>query len=106
MNAIKGFPPVEHRPPPDLADLLCDIEQLEAIFDAWEPMQRASAHAFGEAIGALHAEALRRLIRALKSNPQALAALKSAAADEIVYAVLRRHEIVKASLNERVDAAL
>ena len=32
--------------------------------------------------------------------------MKNALADEIVYAVLRRHEIVKPSLNERVEAAL
>ena len=30
----------------------------------------------------------------------------SAVADEVVYAVLRRHDIVKPSLNERVEAAL
>ncbi len=106
MNAIEGFPPVEQKPQLDLAGLLEDIERPARIFDSWDPMQRASAIGFGEAIEALHGEALRRLIRALKSSPEALAALKAAAGDEIVYAVLRRHEIVKASLNERVDTAL
>jgi len=54
----------------------------------------------------LNAEAFRRLVRALKSDPAALAAMRSAVADEVVYAVLRRHEIVRPSLSERVEAAL
>jgi nitrite reductase/ring-hydroxylating ferredoxin subunit/Fe-S cluster biogenesis protein NfuA len=57
-------------------------------------------------VEAINGEALRRLVRALKSDPAALAAMKGAVADEVVYAVLRRHDIVKASLSERVEAAL
>ena len=90
----------------DLGELLGEIGRFNDIFDSWEPAQGASAHAYGEAIETLHAEALRRLIRALKTSPEAIAALKQAASDELVYAVLRRHNIVKPSLNERVDAAL
>ena len=90
----------------DLAGLVGDIERLETIFAAWEETQQAAVGAYKISIEALNAEALRRLIRALKTDPAALAALKHAIADEVVYAVLRRHEIIKPSLNERVENAL
>ena len=85
---------------------LADIERLETIFATWEENQQAAVGAYKLAIEELNGEALRRLIRALKTDPAALAAMKNAIADEVVYAVLRRHDIVKASLNERVEAAL
>jgi len=90
----------------DLAGLLGDVERLETIFVTWEENQQAAVGAYKLAIEELNGEALRRLIRALKTDPAALAAMKNAIADEVVYAVLRRHQIVKASLNERVEAAL
>lgn len=90
----------------DIAHLVGDIERLEMIFEGWEDTPRGAAKAYGLAIEALNGEALRRLIAALKHDPAALAAMKSAAADEVVYAVLRRHGIVKPSLTERVEAAL
>jgi Fe-S cluster biogenesis protein NfuA/nitrite reductase/ring-hydroxylating ferredoxin subunit len=90
----------------DLAGLLGDIERLETIFATWDENQQAAAGAYKLAIEELNGEALRRLVRALKIDPAALAAMKNAIADEVVYAVLRRHGIVKASLNERVEAAL
>lgn len=90
----------------DLAGFVGDIERLETIFVTWDEGQQAAVGAYRLAIEELNGEALRRLIRALKTDPAALTAMKSAIADEIVYAVLRRHDIVKASLNERVEAAL
>lgn len=93
-------------PRSDLAGFIQDIERLETIFETWDQSARGAAEAYRRAIEALHGEALRRLIRALKSDPAALAAMKSAVADEIVYAVLRRHDIIKPSLNERVESAL
>ncbi len=90
----------------DLTSLTGDIEHLGAIFESWDETPRGAALAYGRAIEALHAEALKRLIRAVKSNPAALEAMAAAAGDEVVYAVLRRHAILKPSLNERVDAAL
>jgi nitrite reductase/ring-hydroxylating ferredoxin subunit/Fe-S cluster biogenesis protein NfuA len=90
----------------DLAGFVGDIERLETIFASWDETQQAAVGAYRLAIEQLNGEALRRLIRALKTDPAALAAMKNALADEIVYAVLRRHDIVKASLNERVEAAL
>jgi Fe-S cluster biogenesis protein NfuA/nitrite reductase/ring-hydroxylating ferredoxin subunit len=90
----------------DLAGFLADIERLETIVATWEESQQAAVGAYKLAIEELNGEALRRLVRALKTDPAALAAMKNAIADEVVYAVLRRHDIVKASLNERVEAAL
>jgi nitrite reductase/ring-hydroxylating ferredoxin subunit/Fe-S cluster biogenesis protein NfuA len=90
----------------DLAEFLSDVERLEEIFATWEETPRGAVEAYRRAIEALHGEALTRLVRALKSDPAALAAMKGAIGDEIVYAVLRRHGIIKASLAERVELAL
>lgn len=90
----------------DLTGFVGDIQRLEAIFETWDQTPRAAAQAYRRSIEALNGEALRRLVRALKADPAALAAMKSAVADEVVYAVLRRHDIVKPSLSERVEVAL
>ncbi len=90
----------------DLSALLGDIAALEALAKDWPEGQRAAAQARAEAIDALNAEAFRRLIRGLKEVPGMAAALREAAADELVYAVLRRHGILKPSLAERAEAAL
>jgi len=90
----------------DLTEFLSDVERLEEIFATWEETPRGAVEAYRRAIEALHGEALTRLVRALKSDPAALVAMKGAIADEIVYAVLRRHGIIKASLAERVELAL
>jgi Fe-S cluster biogenesis protein NfuA/nitrite reductase/ring-hydroxylating ferredoxin subunit len=89
-----------------LAELRHDIEALEALVSGWDERERNAVAALERALDALHKEALTRIIRALKSNPAAAAALREAAADEVVYAVLRHHEILRPSLQERVEAAL
>lgn len=89
-----------------LDGLLRDIGALEGIVSSWEERERNTVSALERAIDALHKTALTRLIRSLKANPEAAAALKQAAADPVVYAVLRHHELVRASLQERVEAAL
>jgi Fe-S cluster biogenesis protein NfuA/nitrite reductase/ring-hydroxylating ferredoxin subunit len=93
-------------PGADLEALLGDIARLEVIFESWEATPRAAVAAWAQATDALHAEALKRLVRALKEEPAALKALRGALADEVVYAVLRKHQIIRASLPERVEAAL
>jgi Fe-S cluster biogenesis protein NfuA len=90
----------------DLAGLAGDVERLETIFETWEETPRGTIEPCRRTIEALHGEALRRLVRTLKTDPAALAAIKDAVTDELVYAVLRRHEILKASLSEQVEAAL
>ena len=89
-----------------LNELLKDLAALEELAGNWGDAERNGSQARAEAVDALNAEAFRRLIRSLRDVPGMNAALRDAAADEVVYAVLRRHRILKPSLFERVDAAL
>jgi nitrite reductase/ring-hydroxylating ferredoxin subunit/Fe-S cluster biogenesis protein NfuA len=89
-----------------LASLAGDLARLEATVEAWEQGPRDTVRAYRQAIDALHAEALRRLVRTLRGWSGAAEALREAAADDVVYAVLRHHGIVKPSIAERVEAAL
>ncbi|GMG81479.1 NifU family protein [Paralimibaculum aggregatum] len=89
-----------------LDELLRDLAALEALAAGWGEAERAGAQARAEAVDALNAEAFRRLIRALRDVPGMAEALRAAAGDEVIYAVLRRHGILRPSLFERVDAAL
>jgi nitrite reductase/ring-hydroxylating ferredoxin subunit/Fe-S cluster biogenesis protein NfuA len=98
-----GAPTTEER---GLDQLLRDLEALEALADGWGDAERKGAKARAEAVDALNAEAFRRLIRGLRDVPGMAAALRDAAGDEVIYAVLRRHGILKPSLYERVDQAL
>jgi Fe-S cluster biogenesis protein NfuA len=82
-----------------------DITRLEAEIDAWDAAPRDTARAYRKAIDGLHEEALRRLISTVR-EAGAGAALRDAAADPVVYAVLRHHGILKPSIVERVEAAL
>jgi len=102
MSSLDTAPTQRH----DLTGFVGDIERLEAIFETWDDAPRAVVAAYRRSIEALNGEALRRLVRALKGDPAALAAMKGAVADEVVYAVLRRHDILKPSMTERVEAAL
>jgi nitrite reductase/ring-hydroxylating ferredoxin subunit/Fe-S cluster biogenesis protein NfuA len=102
MNVVDTTPTRRN----DLAEFLSDVERLESIFATWEETPRNAVAAYRTAIETLHGEALTRLVRALKEDPAALAAMKAAIGDEIVYAVLRRHGILKASVAERVEVAL
>jgi Fe-S cluster biogenesis protein NfuA len=90
----------------DLASLVDDIARIEHVAAGWDESQRAAVAAYKRAIEALHAEALRRLVRVCKAEPAALAALRAAAADEVVYAVMRQLGLLKASLDERIAIAL
>lgn len=89
-----------------MAEMLRDIEALTALSETWDDAARKGAQARAEAIDALNAEAFRRLIRHLRDVDGMASTLKSAASDEVVYAVLRRHGILRPSLFERVDEAL
>jgi nitrite reductase/ring-hydroxylating ferredoxin subunit/Fe-S cluster biogenesis protein NfuA len=90
----------------DLADLLGDLGRLETVVQGWDDGPREIVEAYRRAIDALHGEALRRLISAMRSDPAALAAMKEAASDQLIYTVLRHHNLVKPSLNERIEGAL
>jgi len=90
----------------DLETMLRDLRALEQLADDWPSTQRNAATARAQAVDELNAEAFRRLIRSLREVPGMMDALRTAAADEVVYAVLRRHAILKPSVFERVEAAL
>lgn len=105
-TAPDGAPAPRDASAPSLDALLSDISALEALGENWPEEIQNAVSARMLAIDALNAEAFRRLIRALKTTPGFSAALKDAAADDVVYAVLRRHGLLKPSLHERVEAAL
>jgi nitrite reductase/ring-hydroxylating ferredoxin subunit/Fe-S cluster biogenesis protein NfuA len=93
--------------PGDLDRLLAQVRALEAELAAWpEDGPRRIATELCAAQDALNREALRHLLRGLTAEPAAMAALRAAAADELVYAVLRHHGLLKPSLQERVETAL
>ncbi len=92
--------------PAELDGLLKDIAILEELIRGWDEQQQATVLALKAAIDAINKETLTRLIRALKSDPSALTALKGALSDDVVYSVLRYHELVKPSLHERLEEAL
>lgn len=89
-----------------LEKLLQDIQSLESIVAQWDERERMTVRALKRAIDDLNKEGIARLIRALKKSPEAMSALKEAVSDEIVYSVLRHHELVKPSLQERIESAL
>jgi Fe-S cluster biogenesis protein NfuA len=91
---------------PDATVLLDALARLETTFPEWPAPQRAAVEAYREATDALHGAALRQLVRLLKADPASAAALRRAAGDPLIYAVLRHHGIVKPSLDERVETAL
>lgn len=90
----------------ELDGLLKDIQSLESLTTDWDEQQQNTLQALKQAHDDLNKEAFTRMIRALKSAPIALAILKEAIGDEVVYAVLRYHGILKATLHERVEDAL
>lgn len=90
----------------EVDELVRDVEHIAAIFDSWDGSQRNVVHGFRRAIDALHKEAFRKLIGAIKTVPEGLEALRSAAQDPLIYTVLRYHGLVQPSLQERVEAAL
>ena len=98
--------PAGSEPDARLGTWVRDIEALETIVATWSDHERNTVSALQRAIDALHKEALARIIRALKASPAAAAALKGALADPLVYGLLRHHELVRASLQERVETAL
>ena len=97
---------VTHHTGPDLDSLLKDIQSLESLVAGWDEQQQHTVEALTHAHDDLNREAFARLIRMIKESPQALAALKQAVSDEVIYAVLRYHGLIKASLQERIEAAL
>jgi nitrite reductase/ring-hydroxylating ferredoxin subunit/Fe-S cluster biogenesis protein NfuA len=90
----------------DLARRAAELARLEALTQSWEPGQQAVLSALKTGIEELNAEAFKRLIRGLKSDPAAMPALRQAVTDPFVYQVLLFHGLVKEPLESRVRRAL
>jgi len=91
----------------NLEELIQEINRFEAIISEWDESQRCVAVGLKRAIEALHKAALTSLIRSLKE--ESMPALRHAVADELVYAVLLYHELVKPPkppLAQRIQTAL
>jgi nitrite reductase/ring-hydroxylating ferredoxin subunit/Fe-S cluster biogenesis protein NfuA len=90
----------------ELARRAEELARLEALAQGWEPAQLGVLRALKTGIEELNAEAFKRLIRALKGDTGAAAALRGAVRDPLVYQVLLFHGIVKEPLEHRVARAL
>ena len=90
----------------DLARRADELARLETLAQGWEPAQQAVLSAIKTGIEELNAEAFKRLIRALKGDAAAGAALRQAVRDPLVYQVLLFHGLVKEPLEHRVARAL
>ena len=90
----------------ELARRANELVRLEALAQGWEPAQQGVLSALKTGIEELNAEAFKRLIRALKGDEAAAAALRTAVRDPLVYQVLLFHGVVKEPLEHRVARAL
>jgi nitrite reductase/ring-hydroxylating ferredoxin subunit/Fe-S cluster biogenesis protein NfuA len=91
----------------NLEEFIEEINRFEAIISEWDESQRCVAVGLKRAIESLHKEALTRLIKSLKQ--ESISALRQAVNDEVVYAVLLYHDLVKPPLPpilQRIQAAL
>ncbi|MEH1976212.1 MAG: NifU family protein [Nostoc sp.] len=91
----------------NLEELVQEINRFEAIISEWDESQRCVAVGLKRAIEALHKAALTSLIKSLKQ--ESMSALRHAVTDEVVYAVLLYHELVKPPkppLVQRIQTAL
>ncbi|MCM0591605.1 MAG: NifU family protein [Gloeotrichia echinulata IR180] len=96
---------IEHTP--TLDELIQEINRFESIIDEWDESQKCVVVGLKRAIESLHKAALKRLIKSLKED--SMSALRLAVADEVVYAVLLYHELVKPPrppLETRIQIAL
>jgi nitrite reductase/ring-hydroxylating ferredoxin subunit/Fe-S cluster biogenesis protein NfuA len=90
-----------------LEELIQEINRFETIVSEWDESQRCVVVGLKRAIEALHKAALKRLIKSLKA--ESMSTLRHAVTDEVVYAVLLYHELVKPPqlpLAERIQQAL
>ena len=76
-----------------LETLVSEIGRYENAIADWSEEQQQVVTGLKQSIEALHKEALSRLIRSLKQD--AMSALRHAVEDEVVYGLLRYHELIK-----------
>ncbi|MGB3193161.1 MAG: NifU family protein [Limnoraphis sp.] len=91
-----------------LEDLVKEIKFFENTVLEWhDPEKLLVVEGLKQSIEALHKEALIRLIRSVKQ--ESLSALRHAVEDEVVYGLLRYHELIKPPqppLENRIQQAL
>lgn len=90
-----------------LESLVEDINRYQEIVNHWDKNQQVVVERLKEAVEALHKEALIRLIKTVKK--EALPALRHAVEDELVYGLLRYHDLIKSPtppLEKRIEQAL
>ncbi|MBD2200581.1 MULTISPECIES: NifU family protein [Calothrix] len=91
----------------NLEELVQEINRFEEIIAEWDESQRCVVVGLKRAIEDLHKTALKRLIKSFKE--ESISALRHAVDDEVVYAVLLYHELVKPPtppLEKRLQIAL
>ena len=98
--------PASTPPESDLDRQIAAIARLQEIVDGWNEENRRTVTALLTSIEELHREAIVRLIRAVRDDPEASLRLREVASDEFVYTVLRRLGVLKPSLSERLEHAL
>jgi len=115
MNSVtEAISPMESQTPSDsegakniqLDQFLGEINRLETIMTNWDDKYTSTVGQLRKADNALHKDAIAKIINAVKTIPEAMNALKEVVSDDIVYSVLRHLDIVKATLQERVEDAL
>lgn len=115
MNSVtEAISPIESQTPSDLEgakniqldQFLGEINRLETIMTNWDDKYTSTVGQLRKADNALHKDAIAKIINAVKTIPEAMNALKEVVSDDIVYSVLRHLDIVKATLQERVEDAL
>lgn len=105
MTIAKAAPTIPEQS--TLEELVTEISRFEAIIADWDESQRCVVVGLKRAIEDLHKEALTRLIRSVKQ--ESITALRHAVEDEVVYGILRYHELVKPPqppLKQRLELAL
>ena len=93
--------------PVTLESLVADIQHFEEAIADWDESQKSVVEGLKGAIEALHKEALTRIIRSVKQD--SMTGLRRAAEDEVVYGILRYHDLIKPPqppLEERIQRAL
>lgn len=95
---------------PSLEVLARDLERLERVTAQWETERRATVEAIRQSIEQLHREALVRLVRTLRDDPESKPALVRAAQDPWVRAIFEYHGLLRASaattVRDRLEGAL
>lgn len=79
--------------PVSLESLVSEITHFQQAIAHWDENQKLMVEGLKNAIEALHKEALTRLIRSVKQ--ESMPALRQAVQDEVVYSLLRYHELIK-----------